>query len=229
MVNTHLAVRMTAQRHICKDCGKKRWGPQSPRSRAACPATLGRANRTVAVGEEGEAAAAAAGRAAEGSGTETETPSGYSPSGHTERSKEYRKTVRGTQRWRGEIDEDIGFSKIHQRLNSHCSWMCKLLTVKQNQTKVDAGAGFTTSRCNNNHTGKQNMAKCTFLVERCSVMTLKSRFSSFDSLTHILVWWSGSTQEMDWNKSLPWLNQRYTTSNEHTVYYIENAWETHKC
>lgn len=227
MVNTHLAVRMTAQRHICKDCGKKRWGPQSPRSRAACPATLGRANRTVAVGEEGEVAAAAAGRAAEGSGTETETPSGYSPSGHTERSKEYRKTVRGTQRWRGEIDEDIGFSKIHQRLNSHCSWKCKMLTVKQNQTKVDAGAGLPTSRCNNNHTGKQNMAKCTFLVERCSVMTLKSRFSSFDSLTHILVWWSGSTQEMDWNKSLPWLNQRYTTSNEHTVYYIENAWETH--
>lgn len=76
-VDTHL-VRMTAQKRTCKDCGKKHWGPRSPRNRAACPAALGPANRTAAAGEEGEAAGA--GRAAEGSGTGMKALSGYSPS-----------------------------------------------------------------------------------------------------------------------------------------------------
>lgn len=185
MFYTHLAVRTTAQRRICKDCGKKRWGPQSPRSRAACPAAPGRASHTVAAGEEGEAAvAAAAGRAAEDSGTGTTTPSDYSPSGQTERSEECRNTVRGTKkRWRREINGVIGFSKTHQRLNSHCSRKRTPHTnmlVKQNQTRNDAGAILTTSNCS-----KSNTAGRTFPVERCLVMTLKSRFSSF--------------QQMDWN------------------------------
>jgi len=77
-VDTHLAVRRTAQRRTCTDCGKKSWGPRSLRNRAACPGTPGRANRTGAVGGEGQAAAA--GQAAGGSATGTKALSGYSPS-----------------------------------------------------------------------------------------------------------------------------------------------------
>lgn len=87
-IDTHLAVRMTAQRRIYKDCGKKRWGPQSQKSRAACPATQGQANHTAAPGEEGEAVVGAG---------QAEPLSGYSPSRHTEREEEYRQTVRGTK------------------------------------------------------------------------------------------------------------------------------------
>lgn len=96
MANTHLAVRTTAQRRTCKDCGKKSSGLQSLRSRAACPATQGGANRTGAVGEAGgEVAAVAAGWAAEGSGTGMKTLSGCLPSRHKEENQEYRIAVRG--------------------------------------------------------------------------------------------------------------------------------------
>lgn len=65
---------------------------------------------------------AAAGRAAGGSGTETKAPSGCSPSRRTERKKRSDgRTVRGTKRQTGEIDEGIGFRETHQRLNSQCS------------------------------------------------------------------------------------------------------------
>lgn len=95
MANTHLAVRTTAQRRTCKDCGKKSSGLQSLRSRAACPATQGEANRTGAVGEVGvEVAAVVAGWAAEGSGTGMKTPRGCSPSRHKEENQEYRIAVR---------------------------------------------------------------------------------------------------------------------------------------
>lgn len=205
MVSTHLAVRTTAQRHICKDCGKMRWGPQSPWSRAACPAAPGRASHTVAVGEEGEGEAAAAGRSAEDSGTGTMTPSGYSPSGQTEGSEDIVKGAKKKKKWRREINGVIGFSKIHQRLNSHCSGKRTPHTntlVKQNETQNDAGAILTTANCS-----KSNMAGRTFPVEHCLVMTLTSRFSSF--------------QQMDWNQP------------QHLMcilcYYIENALETHTC
>lgn len=61
-----------------------------------------------------------AGRAAEGSGTGTKALSGYSPSRQTER-RTGGQTVRGTKRHTVEINEGIGFRKIHRWPNSHCS------------------------------------------------------------------------------------------------------------
>lgn len=62
----------------------RRSGPRSPRSRAACPAT--RANRMLAVQEEGVAAGvAAAGRAAGGRGAGRTSRSGCSPGRRTGR------------------------------------------------------------------------------------------------------------------------------------------------
>lgn len=77
-VYTHLAGRTTAQRRTCRDCGKKRWGLQSRRSRAAFPSTLGRTDRTGAAVEEG--AVVEAGWAAGGSRTGKKVQSGCSPS-----------------------------------------------------------------------------------------------------------------------------------------------------
>lgn len=147
MVSTHLAVRTTAQRHICKDCGKKRWGPQSPRSRAACPAAPGRASRTVVAGEEGEAA----GRAAEDSGTGTMTPNGCPPSGQREcrkRGKSMALLVSSKAKLTVQLKENATHKHVGQT-KSNTKWCCcnfdhiKLQQIKHGWAHIPCGTPFS--------------------------------------------------------------------------------------
>lgn len=124
---THLAARRTARRHTCKDCGRKSWGPRSPRNRAACPGTPGWAGRTGA-----EGGAAAAGRPAGDSWTGTKAPGGYSPSRqrtgnrHRDREKD-KKYNQWRDRFKNKIKNIYGW--IHNAAliwqnNQNVTWLC---------------------------------------------------------------------------------------------------------
>lgn len=148
-VDTHLVVRRTAQRHTCKDCGKKHWGPRSQRNRAACPVTPGRANHTAAVELEGEVAEV--GWAAGGSGTGAKALSGYSPSSQTERS-EKRQADKWENQWRYWFQKNT--VKPEKGLLIHFIETNKALVLvewgSQHRGKANPGSTFTTI-CNITH------------------------------------------------------------------------------